>query len=137
MKRGYTTAHLTQGSSAAWTAAGKSRPKQPAPNSKVNGQAYGIHILKRHVILFINYHEKGKTIYREYYTAFIDRLWRRNLERKKLICKRKKSFSTKTMPGHEPMKTMVKLNGLRFELLPHPPYLTRCRFQRVLTFCRH
>ena len=38
------------------------------------------------------------------------------------MAKEKPLFQQDNAPVHKSMKTMVKLNDLRFELLPHPPY---------------
>ena len=38
------------------------------------------------------------------------------------MAKKKPLFQQDNAPVHKSMKTMVKLNDLRFELLPHPPY---------------
>ena len=38
------------------------------------------------------------------------------------MAKKKPLFQQDNAAVHKSMKTMVKLNDLRFELLPHPPY---------------
>ena len=38
------------------------------------------------------------------------------------MAKKKPLFQRNNAPVHKSMKTMVKLNDLRFELLSHPPY---------------
>ena len=41
------------------------------------------------------------------------------------MAKKKPLFQQDNAPVHKSMKTMVKLNALRFEVLPHPLYLPR------------
>ena len=75
-----------------------------------------------HGTLFIDYIEKGKTINSDYYMALLDRsragikIKRPHMHKKKVL------FLQDTAPCNKSMKTMVKLNELSFELLPHPPY---------------
>ena len=75
-----------------------------------------------HGILFIDYLEKSKTINSVYYMALLDRL-SAEIKRERLhIQKKKVLFHPDNALCHKSMKKMVKLNELRFELLPHPPY---------------
>ena len=87
----------TKISSAEWRAAGESRPRR----SKIQqwaGKVMASVFWDAHGILFTDYLEKGKTTNSDYYMALLDRL------------------------SAEITNTMVKLNDLSFELLPHPPY---------------
>ena len=75
-----------------------------------------------HGILFINYLEKGKTINSDYYMALLDRLSAEIKKKRPHMQKKKVLFHQNNAPCHKSMKTMVKLNELSFELLPHLPY---------------
>ena len=75
-----------------------------------------------HGILLIEFLPEGQTINSDYYIALLDRL-EDAIEGKKLHMATKKSlFRQDNASVHKSMKTMVKLNDLRFELLPHPSY---------------
>ena len=111
----------TKRSSAEWTAAGESRPKRlkilqwaGKVTLFVFWDAYGI--------LFMDYLKKGKTINSDYYMALLDRLSAEIKEKRSHMQKKKLLFHQDNAPYHNSMKTMVKLNELSFELLPHPPY---------------
>ena len=73
-------------------------------------------------ILFIEYLEKGETINNDYYMALLDRLIVEIKKKRPHMQKKKVLFHQDNALCHKSMKTMVKLNELRFELLPHPPY---------------
>ena len=68
-------------------------------------------------ILFIDYLEKGKTIKSVYYCAAMN-LWKEKITRKRphLLKKRYKYMQNNTS-ARKSIKTMAKINGLRFELL--------------------
>ena len=111
----------TERSSAEWTAAGESRPKRPKTQqwagkvmASVFWDAYGI--------LFIDYLEKGKTINSDYYMALLNRLSAEIKKKRPHMQKEKVLFHQDNAPCRKSMKTMVKLNELSFEFLPHPPY---------------
>lgn len=108
-------------SSAEWTAAGESRPKRPK-TQKSAGKIMASVFWDAHGILFIDYLEKGKTINSEYYMALLDRLSAEIKKKRPHMQKKKVLFQQDNAPCHKSMKTMVKLDELRFELLPHPPY---------------
>ena len=78
--------------------------------------------LDAHGILFIDYLEKGETINSDYYMALLDRLSAEIKKKRPDMQKKKVLFHQDNAPCHKSMKTMVKLNELSFELLPHPPY---------------
>ena len=63
----------TKRSSAEWTAAGESRPKQPKTQKRA-GKVMASVFWDAHDILFIDYLEKGKTINNDYYMVLLDRL---------------------------------------------------------------
>lgn len=108
-------------SSAEWTAAGESRPKRPK-TQKSAGKIMASVFWDAHGILFIDYLEKNKTINSEYYMCLLDRLSAEIKKKRPHMQRKKVLFHQDNAPCHKSMKTMVKLNELRFELLPHPPY---------------
>ena len=75
-----------------------------------------------HGILFIDYLERGKSINSEYCMALLDRLSEEIKKKRPQMQKKKVLFYQDNAPCHKSMKTMVKLNELRFELLHHPAY---------------
>ena len=75
-----------------------------------------------HGILFIDYLQKDKTINSEYYVALLDRLSVEIKKKRPHMQKKKVLIHQDNAPCHKSMKTMVKLNELRLELLPHPSY---------------
>ena len=58
----------------------------------------------------------------DYYIALLDRLDDAIKKKRPYMAKKKPLFQQDNAPVHKSIKTMVKLNDLRFELLPHPPY---------------
>ena len=80
--------------------------------------------LDGHGILFIDHLEKCKTINSDYYTALLDRLSAEIKKKRPHMQKTKDLFHQDNASCHKSMKTIVKLNELNFELLPHPPYST-------------
>ena len=54
--------------------------------------------------------------------ALLDRLSADINKKRSRMQKKKVLFHQDNGPCHKSMKTMVKLNELNFELLPHPPY---------------
>lgn len=107
--------------SAEWRAAGESRPKRPKTQTSA-GKVMASVFWDTHGILFIDYLEKGKTINSEYYMALLDRLSEEIKKKRPQTQKKKVLFHQDNAPCHKSAKTVVKLNELRFELLPHPPY---------------
>ena len=75
-----------------------------------------------HGILFIDYLEKRRIINSEYYMALLDRLSAKIKKKRPPMQKKKVLFHQDNAPCHKSMETMVKLNELSFELLPHPPH---------------
>ena len=75
-----------------------------------------------HGVLFIDYIEKGKTIIIERYVGQLMRL-KNEIGEKRLQMKKKiVLFPQDNAPCHKSLAAMAKLNELKFELLPHPPY---------------
>ena len=108
-------------SSAEWTAAGERRPKRPKTQQWA-GKVMASVFWDPQIILFIDYLEKGKTIDVDYYMALLDRLSAKIKKKGPYMQKKKVLFHQDSAPCHKSMKTIVKLNELSFELLPHPPY---------------
>lgn len=48
--------------------------------------------------------------------------WTQKFVRKDLVCSTKKSFFTKTTAHKSVTRSMSKFNGLKYQLLDHPPY---------------
>ena len=108
----------TKKSSAEWTAPGDSRLKRPITQQwagKVMASVFWD-------AQFIDYFEKGKTIHGDYYMALLGRLSAEIKRKRPDMQKKKVLFHQDNATCHKSMKTMVKLNELSFELLPHPPY---------------
>ena len=118
------TRHYTPGSkrsSAEWTTVGEKRPKRPKMQmwaGKVMASVFG----DTHGVLFIDYPEKGKTIYSERYIGQLMRLKNEIGEKRLQMKKKKVLFHQDNAPRHKSLATMAKLNEVSFELLPHPPY---------------
>lgn len=76
-----------------------------------------------HGIILIDYLAKGETINGQYYVALLDNL--KAIIKKKCahLVKKKILFHQDHAQVHTCMVAMPKLNKLKFELLPHPPYL--------------
>ena len=88
-----------------------------------------------HGILFIDYLEKGKTIYSDYYMASLDQSSAEIKKKRPHTLKGKVLFYQDNASCHEPMKTMVKFNELSSKLLPHPPHSPDVAPQRLLALC--
>ena len=86
-------------------------------------------------ILFIDYLRKGKTINSDYYMVLLDRLSAEIKKKRPHMQKKKVLFQQDNASCHKSMKTMVKLNKLSFELLPHPPYSPDLSPERLLGLC--
>ena len=111
----------TKRSSAKWTAAGESRPKRPKTQQRV-GKVMASIFWDVHGILFIDYLDKGQPINSDYYMAILNRLCAEIEKKWPHMQKKKVLFHQNNAPCHKSIKTMVELNELSFELLPHPPY---------------
>ena len=100
---------------------GESRPKRPKTQQSA-GKVMASVFWDMHRILIIDFLPKGQTINSDYYVALLDRLEDAIKKKRPHMAKKKLLFQQDNAPVHKSMKTMVKLNDLRFELLPHPPY---------------
>ena len=79
-----------------------------------------------HGILFIDYLKKGKTINSDYYMASLDQLSPEIKKKLPHMQKKKGLFHQDNAPCHKYMKTMIKLNELSFDSLPHYSLLAHC-----------
>ena len=104
-----------------WTAAGGIRPKRPKTQQWA-GKIIASVFWDAHGILLIDYLEKSKTISSDYYMALLDRLSAEVKKTRPHMQKKNVLFHQGNAPCHKSMKTLVKLNELSFELLPHPLY---------------
>ena len=75
-----------------------------------------------HSFLFIDYLKEDKTINSDYCMALLNRLGTEIRKKRPHMQKQKVLFHQDNALCLKSMKTMVKLNELSFELLPHPPY---------------
>ena len=73
-------------------------------------------------ILFIDYLEKGKIINSDYYRALLDRLKEEITKKRLHLSKKKCIFLQDNALPYKSIKTMAKINTLRFELLFDPSY---------------
>ena len=105
--------------SAEWRGQGESRPKRPKTQQSA-GKVMASVFWDMHGILHIDILPKGQTINSDYYIALLDRLKDAIKKKRPHMAKKKLQFQQDNAPVHKSMKTMVKLNNLRFELLPHP-----------------
>ena len=69
-------------------------------------------------ILLMDY--LGHTITGKYYANLLDQL--KNMKERRGLTGKKLSF-IRTMSAHTCVIAMAKIHELRYELLPHPPYL--------------
>jgi len=70
----------------------------------------------------IDYLEKVQTIIRDYYVGLLDRLNGKIKKKRPHLTRKKVLFHQDNAPAHRSVKTIVKMDQLRYELLPHPPY---------------
>ena len=116
--------HFSPGSkraSAEWRGEGESRPKL-SKTQQTAGKVMASVFSDMHGILLIDFLPKGQMINSDYYIALLDRLEDAIKKKRPHMAKKKPLFQQDNAPVHKSMKTMVKLNDLRFELLPHTPY---------------
>jgi len=107
--------------SAEWTARDEPSPKC-AKAQKSAGKVLTSVFWDTHGIIFIEYLEKGKTINSDYYITLLECLKDEILKKRPHFKKKKVLFHQDNTPSHKSMNMMAKLQELRFELYPHPPY---------------
>lgn len=108
-------------SSAEWTAAGESRPKRPKTQMSA-GKVLASVFWDAQGVLLIDYLGKGKVINSDYYIELLEKLSGEIKKKRPQMQRKKVLFHQDNAPCHKSIKTMVKLNELRFDLLPQPPY---------------
>ena len=104
-----------------WVAAGGSAPTRPKTQQSA-GKVMASVFWDMHGVIFIDYLEKGKTITGEYYCGLLDKLKEEIKKNRPYLNKKKVLFLHDNAPSHRSLKSQAKLNELRFEMLPHPPY---------------
>ena len=114
--------------------ANESRPKGPKTQQWA-GKVMASAFWDAHGILIIDYLEKGKTINSAYYMALLDILSAEIKKKRPHMQKKKVLLYQDNAPSHRSMKTIVKLNELSFEMLPHPPYFPNLAPQQQLALC--
>ena len=107
--------------SAEWRRENESRPKRPKTQQSA-GKIMASVFWDMHGILLIDFLPKGQPINSDYYITLLDRLEDAIKKKRPHMAKKNPMFQQDYAPVHKSMKTMVKLNDLRFELLPHSPY---------------
>ncbi|GFT60749.1 histone-lysine N-methyltransferase SETMAR [Nephila pilipes] len=107
--------------SSEWTAHDEPAPKRGKTQQSA-GKVMASVFWDAHGIIFIDYLEKGWTIYSDYYIALLDRLKDEIAEKRQHLKKKKVLLHQDNAPCHKSVKTMAKIHELGFELLPHPPY---------------
>ena len=107
--------------SAEWRGEGEIRPKRPKTQQSA-GKVMASVFWDMHGILLIDFLPKGQTINSDYYIPLLARLEDAIKKKKHHMAKKKPLFQQDNAPVHKSMKTMVKSNDLRFEVLPHPLY---------------
>lgn len=107
--------------SAQWIGPGETRPKRFKTQTSA-GKVLASVFWDANGILFIDYLEHGKTINSQYYIALLEKLLEEIHEKRPGMQRKKILYHQDNAPAHRSMLTMAKLNEIRFELLPHPPY---------------
>lgn len=97
-----------------------SRPKRPRTQQSA-GKVMASVFWDTHGILLIDFLKKGQTMDSDYYVAVLDRLDNAIQQKRPHTANTKHLFHQDNAPIHKSMKSKVKLNHVRFELLPHPP----------------
>ena len=107
--------------SAEWAVAGESHLKRPKMQTSA-GKVLASIFWDAQGILFIDYHEKGKTTKSEYYIVLLVCLKEEITKKTAINEEEKVLFHKDNAPCHKSIATMAKLHKLHFKLLPHPPY---------------
>ena len=107
--------------SAKWRGEAESWPKRSKTQQSA-GKVMASVFRDMHGILLIDFIPNGQTINSDYYIALLHRLEDAIKKKRPHMVKKKPLFQQDNAPVYKSMNTMEKLNDLRFELLPHPPY---------------
>jgi histone-lysine N-methyltransferase SETMAR len=111
----------TKQQSMQWIAVGEPAPKK-AKVVLSAGKVMATVFWDSRGIILIDYLAKGKTINGQYYAALLDKLKATIKKKRPHLAKKKILFHQDNARVHTCMVAMSKLNELKFELLPHPPY---------------
>lgn len=120
----------TKEQSKQWTKSGEPAPKK-AKMTLSAGKVMATVFWDARGVIYVDYLEKGKTITGTYYANLLQKLSdvvkqeRPHLNRKKIL------FHHDNAPVHTAKVAIAKIQELRLELLPHPPYspdLAPCDF---------
>lgn len=125
----YYTPESTQ-QSKQWILPDERTPKRPKTQQSA-GKVMATVFWDARGIIFIDFLEKGRTITGLYYTALLDRLSSEIKKKRPHLAKKKVLFHHDNAPSHSSFIAQKKLQELRFEILPHPPYspdLAPCDF---------
>lgn len=120
----------TKEQSKQWIAKGEPAPKK-AKTELSAGKVMATVFWDQQGIIFIDYLQHGKTITGPYYASLLDRLNDEIKKKRPHLQKKKVLFHRDNAPAHKSLIAMGKINELRYEMLPHPPYspdLAPCDF---------
>ena len=120
----------TKEQSKQWTSPGERAPKK-AKRVPSAGKVMATVFWDSQGIILIDYLEKGRTITGQYYCALLDKFDAALKEKRPRLQRKKILFHHDNAPAHSCRLATVKLDELRYELLPHPPYspdLAPCDF---------
>lgn len=104
-----------------WTQSGFPAPKK-AMVVKSAGKVMASVFWDADGILMIDYLPKGQTINGEYYANLLDKLHQCIQQKRPGLAKKKIIFHQDNARAHTCVKAMAKINELKYDLLPHPPY---------------
>lgn len=93
-------------------------------NNFISKQGNGYCFLgcKRNYIIYIDYLENGKTNTGQYYAELLQCLEHEMQIKRPHLARKKILFHHNNAPVHSSIVDMAKINELKFELMPHPPY---------------
>jgi len=104
-----------------WILSGEPCPKK-AKTVKSAGKVMATVFWDAHGIIFVDYLKKGKTITGEYYASLLDQLKVIISEKRPHLNRKKVLFHQDNARVHTCLKSMAKIEQLKFELVDHPPY---------------
>ena len=99
---------------------GGTAPKRA--DTKIGWKCYGFCFLGFQYHIVHRLFRKRKNNQERLLLCIIGPIERRNHKETALFVEEQKHFLQDNAPAHKSIKTMAKINKLRFELLPHPPY---------------
>lgn len=104
-----------------WVGAGEPTPKKAKTILSAN-KVMATVFWDAKGIIYIDYLEKGKTITGQYYAQLLQRLKHEVSAKRPHMAKKKILFHHDNAPAHTSIVAVAKINDLKFELMPHPPY---------------